>query len=506
MFKATRAGCRYYDLDIGRKVNVEKDKVIIVGPEDIFEYFTANWPEWDAQKQVSDLNDMWDGLESRDLDDESKIVILNEIFDSPDTDDLEVAIATFAPQALILVVAYDNENKANISAKVAAKQADSGTTGFSFYYINTWEDPISDVQNAIEADKRERAARASARRVNTNPAAPQMNSTRPSVTPSEAAAPRVQEIPEAFKGKKGLVVASTSSKGGSGKTTVGLCTASMIFHASRLAHEQGIPGSKELSVCIVDMDTRDGQIGFLLDQTSPSALNIFLSPDKSTDVIRQNLIYNERLGIHALLAPKRARTADFLTPEFYQDVINKLSYMFDVVVLDTSVNYLDALLGEVVLPTADAVLFVTNLSIGSVYGMTRWMDEVTTAVEDGGSGIPKEKIGIVVNQSLPNVGIDAEFLTRTASGATMLVAIPLDTAAVVAASNHNSLSDIILHHDTISPSYFALAKKLVRDVPLVAPLSAIQSNNNKRPQQAATPVDAISATAATKKKKKGLFR
>lgn len=95
-------------------------------------------------------------------------------------------------------------------------------------------------------------------------------------------------------------------------------------------------------------------------------------------------------------------------------------------------------------------MFVTNLSVGSVYGMNRWMDEVTLPAEEGGAGISKTKIGVVVNQSAPNMGIDEELLRRAANGAELLVAIPLDTTGVVAASNHNRLSDILLHHRDIS--------------------------------------------------------
>jgi len=492
-------------------------KVIIVGPEDIYEYFAAVWPEWETQHPVANLDQMWEELGNGALSEESSIVILNEIFDNPDNDELETAIVTFAPEALVLVVSYDADSQEHISQKVAAKRAALNFPEAPFYFLDTWDNPVEDVNRAIASYAQEQTKKHQAQSVNTNtPAATDTNRPQQPQVEPELVSPANQKLttptqqPDNFSGQRGLVIASTSSKGGSGKTTVALCTASMIYHSSKLAVERGetLPDgtpARELKVVIVDMDTRDGQIGFLLNQTSPSALNIYLNPDKSTDVIAQNLVYNERLGIHALLAPKRARTADFLTPDFYQDIIQKLRTMFDVVILDTSVNYLDALLGEVVLPIADAILFVTNLSIGSVYGMTRWMDEVTSAVADGGSGIPREKIGIVVNQSLPNVGIDQTLLQHAASGATLLVAIPLDTAAVVAASNHNSLSDIVLKHEAISPSYYQLAKKLWRTSPLSEPLAlqaAVQGKRGMKPAQQATPVEA----AAPAKKKRGLFR
>lgn len=498
-------------------------KVIIVGPEDVFDYFTSVWSEWDSaavpnmpwvnwdtQHAVADISQMWAELNDGQLSADSEIVILNEVTFNEQGDELETAIATFAPEALVLVVSYEEDLQAVIRERVAAKQAEYNMRAANFYFINTWEDPIGDVLNHFNAYALEKQVQARPVVSTPQPVAAATPVAASAISNAKAISPVDQKLStpinmKPYDGTRALIIASTSSKGGSGKTTVALCTASMLYHSSRLAFEQGL-AEKPLSVVVVDMDTRDGQIGFLLNQTSPSALNIFLNPDKSVEVIRDNLIYHERLGIHALLAPKRARAADWLMPDFYKDIIEKLSTMFDVVILDTSVAYLDPLLSELVLPISDAVLFVTNLSIGSVYGMTRWMDEVTGSVEDGGAGLPKEKIGIVVNQSLANVGIDQTLLQHAAAGATLLVAVPLDTAAMLTASNHNSLSDIILTHTAISPSYYQLAKKLWRKSELVSPTASLAAaaNAGKKgsPVVAAAPTNGM---PVSKKVRKGLF-
>ena len=286
--------------------------------------------------------------------------------------------------------------------------------------------------------------------------------------------------------RNGMVIASTSSKGGSGKSTVALCTASMLYHASRLAYEAG-QAQRPLDVIVVDMDTRDGQIGFFLSESTPTILNIFTSQDFSRNNIRKNLVYNERLGVHALLAPKRARTADYTTPELYNDIIAKLRTMFDIVMLDTSVNYLDPLISDVVLPVSDAVLFVTNMSRGSVFGMTRWIAEVTLPKDQGGSAaINKDKIGVVVNQSMGNVGFDQAKLVEAASDVPLLVSIPMDSAAVLAATNNNHLDDIVLRHPNISPAYFDLVTRITQgNYPILAP--TMDSQNGAQNKGGATP-------------------
>lgn len=446
-------------------------KVIIVSPVEIHEYFTELYNnEWDTQTPVTTLDELWSGLQTGVLSTETSLVIFTDSYLEDYADELSTAVATFAPEALVLVLFYDMDNYTTLTGIVANKARTLGLQSAKFYPIDTKGGDIGqEIYNAfITYDKNIKT-----------------NQHLMATTIQEELAPTVAEPEQAgetFSGsatKRGLILASTSSKGGSGKTTVALCTASMMYHSSRLAAEKGLR-DKPLSICVVDMDSKDGQIGFLLGQTTPTALNIFVAPKKDVETIRESLIYDERLGLHVLLAPKRARTADYLTPEFYQDIIQKLSTMFDIVVLDTSVQYLDPLLGSVVLPISDAIMFVTNLSIGSVYGMNRWMDEVTSPVESGGAGINKEKIGVVINQSAPDLGIDQKLLTHAAAGARLLVAIPLDSISVIAASNHNRLSDIVLYHQDISPAYYSIVSQILPNEALVAPLDVLsQQSSNK---------------------------
>ena len=502
-------------------------KVIIVSPKEIHDYFTSSYEDWDTQVPVSNIEEMWNGLQGGTLSTESEIIIFTDAYLSDSIDELSTAIATFAPQALVLVLLYDVDNLNTITSAVHSKVAEHGLADGRFFPINTAGDIGNEIYEAFIAygNNSEGGILTASLDASPQEAFTGYESAEPTQATQSAAEALTVPLganegsyadPVATEaasgghgtGKRGLVVASTSSKGGSGKTTVALCTASMAYHASRLAVEQGLR-DKPLSVCIVDMDTRDGQIGFLLAQSVPTALNIFVAEDKTIETIEKNLIYDERLGIHALLAPKRARTADYLTPEFYQDLIQKLRGMFDLVVLDTSVNYLDALLGKVVLPISDAVMFVTNLSVGSVYGMNRWMDEVTSPIEAGGSGIDKSKIGIVVNQSAPDLGIDQNLLQHAAAGAELLVAIPLDSGAVIAASNHNRLSDILLMHDQISPAYYSIIQQLLPGEAgrLVAPMSQNGGNGGGTKASAPAPSQepALGAEQTKKKRKNRLF-
>ena len=82
-----------------------------------------------------------------------------------------------------------------------------------------------------------------------------------------------------------------------------LLLAGAIATASR---DAGAP----LSVCLVDMDTRDGQVASLIGRFMPTALNIRVQPVWDEEAIRRHVVRDELMGIDTVLAPIRPRTAD----------------------------------------------------------------------------------------------------------------------------------------------------------------------------------------------------
>lgn len=247
-----------------------------------------------------------------------------------------------------------------------------------------------------------------------------------------------------------VTITVTSAKGGSGKSTASIMLAATIARSSR---EAGTP----LSVCLIDLDTRDGQVASLIGQFMPTALNIRVLPVWDEDRIRRNLVPAENLGIDTLLAPIRPRTADTVGADFYRAMVRSLQRMFDVVVMDTSVQYLDPLIANVALPEADEILFVTTLASTAVQGMARALREITTPVDESGLGIPREKIGIIVNQSVANVGMEREQILAAGLGVPVVGLIPLATKDVLTATNLNRMQ-LLLDHPLIGPAYVDLAR------------------------------------------------
>ena len=296
---------------------------------------------------------------------------------------------------------------------------------------------------------------------------PVLNSAVPTAGSGSFPTPYGQEDPLTRPPLPGQVtMAVTSSKGGSGKSTVAMMVAAQIAHSSRLAFEQGLV-DRPKKVVLIDMDTRDGQVASLVGQYIPTALNIRVTPSWDEETILANLVHDDRLGIDALLAPVRPRTADDVGPDFYRHVIRMLQRTHDVVVMDTSVNYLDPLISTVCLPEATAILFVTTLATTSVQGMARALQEITQTTENGGMGIPRTKIGIVVNQAVTEVGMERDQVLQAALKVPLIGSVPLATKDVLTCTNYNRMHRL-LEHPNLGPAYFKLATACLPDVPLVS--------------------------------------
>jgi cellulose biosynthesis protein BcsQ len=417
-------------------------KVIIVAPKVVSDFLAEEYVDWDTQTSCETIADMWDGLNSGALSENTEIVLIADILYNENPDAFIEVVATFAPHALVLVLSYTNEDEI-IRARVEEFVQDGDLTEAPFYFIRQ-EVALPDIEEKIyQYDHQDEII------------------ARTNEELSKTVAINVDPTKKVDTSRNGLVITVTSPKGGAGKSSVAVLTATTLAAASKKAYEEGLV-ERPLDVVIVDLDTFDGQLGFVIGQMRPTALNVAMSSTPNDPAtIKGNLVYNDRMGIHALLAPVRGKTATFTTPSFYQKTIRTLKTMFDVVILDTSVQYLDDLIKKVALPEADAILLVTTLDIKSVKGLARWMNVAIEPVSEGGHGIDLHKVGVVVNGSVHGVGMGSQELVSAALGAQLLVAIPLDTLAVQAAGNANRLEDIIFH-PTIGPAYFKLANRVVK--------------------------------------------
>lgn len=494
-------------------------KIIVVAEEEAYDLLAGCGALWDVQHRVASVAQMWDDLSGSRLDQQSVALVFScDTF--AQTGELEAAIGTLAPFAATFLISWDAARTQEILAGVRAFAAaqghtddltvhtlqpdskrglldtlratlGSGTVQFpDDYHCDTsgplvlgdssdlsWEhqshqeilDEAPPVPAVAPPAPHEIAA------VGASPGpepdrAPTAGRTAQELTAEASGEPVPASAQQDDPLDRPIIenqftMAVTSSKGGSGKSTTAMMTAAAIAQSSRKAFEAGlIP--RPLRVVLVDMDTRDGQVASLIGKYMPTALNVRVAPRWDEETILANLVHNPKMGIDALLAPVRPRTADDVGPDFYRHVIRMLKTTHDVVIMDTSVNYLDPLISTVCLPESTAILFVTTLATTSVQGMARALREVTEPVEHGGMGIKRSKIGIVVNQSITEVGMDREQLVQASLRVPIVGAIPLATKDVLICTNYNRMHQL-LKHPLLGPAYFKLAQTCLRDVPLV---------------------------------------
>lgn len=269
-------------------------------------------------------------------------------------------------------------------------------------------------------------------------------------------------IPEKGEGKSGKIITVTSSKGGSGKSTITMLLSKYILDSSRKAASDGLI-TQPLKVVVVDLDTRDGQLGFLNGTTSPNVIDIIKNGVPSVENVKQGIYHNPNTGVDFLFAPKRPKNSDKIKDSYYAQVIATLRMMYDIVVIDTSVNYLDSLLSKVAYPMADEIVFVSDFGISSIFGMSRWIIENTEM--DSGNGSPvtsRNKIQIALNKSIPNVNMSIDKIEKAAKGVPITAVFPSQPALVTYMSN-TCATDQILNNEVFRNATAELVESVLEE-------------------------------------------
>ena len=433
-----------------------RPRAIFIGVPEVGEALANMRKDWDFLPSAPDIASFWEGLTSGQIDNNIQIIlILDQFFDPSGQDNsFETLVVTMSPHCFFGIVNYHPNLHQNIRERVDYEAYNSGNSGDPLYFYVDPQAPNKSLDKGIQdfilnSKATDAVAIISGRDV-AQPAAPE----------DYKPGPEGSSLGEVEEGSEylGQIVAITSSKGGSGKSTVSTTLASYIAHASEASAMKGIEG-RPLKVIVLDLDIRDGQIGFLTGNSKPTVINLRLN-GISEQTVAETIIHSNRLKVDLLLAPKRPRNSDDTPPDFYIELLQALRKKYDYVFLDTSVNYLDPLLEKVAYPVADQIVFVTDIVVNSVFSMTRWIQEVTKPRAQGGMGINPNKIGIVVNKALADVNMSSEKIERSALGLPIISVIPSNPKLVAHSANMQSI-ELLLKHPEIRSSIRRLARALL---------------------------------------------
>lgn len=464
---------------------MKNNKVIFIGPAEIHNAF-SQMGQYDFQKPITSLREFQEEMNKENSNKVSRnssvIIFFSRLYNGSEKEFAKL-VAFYSPYAVVAILTPEQDKllvpRMESIIRTAKRELESKSSGTynsaTPSYFISYEAPIPELTQAM-ADF---VANDVIRREAKEGVLDMLPEHYKNAVALESNFDEAEEmldkmygdeeevvIPQDDGKRKGKVIAVTSSKGGSGKSTVSIILAAYLAKASRIAEEQNLEREK-LKVCVVDFDTRDGQLGFLNGHTSPTVFDILIDSkvvgnDIPQSSIKKGIYSSPNIEADFIFAPRRGRHAKEIQPQFYVSIIHELKAMYDIIILDTSVNYLDVLLEEVAYPMADKIIFVTDMGISSIMGMARWIQETTRPKAEGGSGINGNKVGITVNKVMDGVNMGADRIKRTAQGVPIIAMLPNSPKLITFKANTNAL-DETLNKKQINQSFRVLAQSILGD-------------------------------------------
>lgn len=249
----------------------------------------------------------------------------------------------------------------------------------------------------------------------------------------------------ALPSRRGMVITIAVSKGGTGKSSLTLNLA--VFLALRLRGEGK-------TVCIIDTNFQQADTGKYLAVYHPNIMNVANDPTLLTrEKIGQALIHKQEYNISALLGPATPDDGNpqWITARLYNQILDLLKEQYDYIFIDTPVaEKFHTVFSEFALPRADFIVVPVAPNNATLHNADTWLRQAVTAPRHAnGAGVPREKIGIVLNRAKDNIGCSEEDVRANLANWNFLGAIPEtdewqkanNTYQVVATYNYAELDE-----------------------------------------------------------------
>lgn len=163
----------------------------------------------------------------------------------------------------------------------------------------------------------------------------------------------IEKQTPATQSHEAKIISFFSAKGGVGKTVTSLNLGGMLCDKYKK------------KVLLIDMDLQFGDVALMVNKQNELTIKELVdeSPIKSIEVIMPYLFkFNQ--NFHMLFAPKDPESAEYISSDQIKNIIDILKYHYDIILIDTGVNYNDTTLS--VLDVSDKVIVMTSLEVTSL--------------------------------------------------------------------------------------------------------------------------------------------
>lgn len=191
--------------------------------------------------------------------------------------------------------------------------------------------------------------------------------------------------------KNAKIVTFYSSKGGVGKTLLSL--------------NSGISLSNKYKkkTLLIDMDLQYGDISIMLNKhTGMNIVDLIDQGKWDTYESIEPYLYKHNNNLDVLLAPKNPDSSEYIGKEIVEKIINSLRTYYDVIIIDTGVNFSDLTL--YILDISDVILFVSYMEIVSLKNTKIGLGIMNTINYDD------QKVKLVINGLTNKYGINKKDL------------------------------------------------------------------------------------------------
>lgn len=227
--------------------------------------------------------------------------------------------------------------------------------------------------------------------------------------------------------KSAQVISVTSAYSGTGRSTLAVALGLKLAQEGRRA-------------IVIDMDLRDGALRYLTNQGNSGMLGVFVSDDKSASALRKHITREPGIDCDFLLAPKRPTSSDYLKADFFQEIINTLKTMYDVIILDTAVDrsgfvsygkfdldYDEKLFIDFIYSYSDTILYNTEFRKHGFVKALQWLNTLDDAIDEGLSKDILAKTYFVANKIMRDDEIRWELITDRRP---VIGALPVETKLI----------------------------------------------------------------------------